>query len=170
MLEILGLDNPGMRAGVEQRFAGLGIDPARLILIANDRKNQFVLYNRIDIALDPFPCNGGTTSFDTLWMGVPFVTLSGSNFISRLGVTILHNGGLDELISDNEQEYIQIAAGLALDLPRLRRLRAGLRERVRASPLMDVTRFTRHLEQAYRAMWERWCDSGASGQTEGTLQ
>lgn len=163
MLEILGLDNPGMREGVERRFAGLGIDPARLVLIANDRKNQFVLYNRIDIALDPFPCNGGTTSFDTLWMGVPFVTLAGSNFISRLGVTILHNAGLDELIAANEKEYIQIAAGLARDPDRLRQMRDGLRERVRASPLMDMGRFTRHLEQAYRGMWQRWCDSGESG-------
>ena len=162
MLEILGLDNPGMREGVEQRFARLGIDPARLVLIANDRRNQFVLYNRIDIALDPFPCNGGTTSFDTLWMGVPFVTLAGTNFISRLGVTILHNGGLDELIAADEQEYIQVATALALDRKRLGQLRDGLRERTRASPLMDIVRFTRHLEQAYRGMWERWCDD--SGQ------
>ncbi|MFB9244017.1 tetratricopeptide repeat protein [Massilia antarctica] len=172
MLEILGLDNPGMRDGVEARFTRLGIDPARLILIANDRKNQFVLYNRIDIALDPFPCNGGTTSFDTLWMGVPFVTLAGSNFISRLGVTILHNGGLDELIADDEQAYIRIAAGLALDPARLRQLRTGLRERTRASPLMDMARFTRHLEQAYRGMWEQWCktsNSSNSNNNHGAL-
>lgn len=159
MLEILGLDNPGMREAVAQRFARLGIDPARLVLIANDRKNQFVLYNRIDIALDPFPCNGGTTSFDTLWMGVPFVTLAGSNFISRLGVTILHNGGLDELIGEDEAAYIRIAVDIARDPARLRQLRTGLRERTRASPLMDMARFTHHLEQAYRGMWQRWCDS-----------
>lgn len=165
MLEILGLDSPGRREAVEQRFASLGIAPSRLILIANDRKNQFVLYNRIDIALDPFPCNGGTTSFDTLWMGVPFVTLAGTNFISRLGVTILHNGGLGELIAANEQEYIRLATELALNPARLRTMRDGLRERTRASPLMDITRFTRHLEQAYRGMWERWCDRGdGSGQ------
>lgn len=169
MMEILGLDNPGMRDEVERRFARLGIDPARLILIASHRRNQFVLYNRIDIALDPFPCNGGTTSFDTLWMGVPFVTLTGSNFISRLGVTILHNAGLDELIAANEKEYIQFAAGLALDPQRLRQMRDGLRERVSASPLMDMSRFTRHLEQAYRGMWERWCDSGDSGTSDERL-
>ncbi|NHZ62797.1 tetratricopeptide repeat protein [Massilia genomosp. 1] len=160
MLEILGLDNPGMRDGVEQRFARLGIEPARLVLIANARKNQFVLYNRIDIALDPFPCNGGTTSFDTLWMGVPFVTLAGSNFISRLGVTILHNGGLDELIGEDEAAYIAIAVDIARDPARLRRLRSGLRERTRASPLMDMARFTHHLEDAYRGMWAKWCNSG----------
>lgn len=160
MLEILGLDNPGKRDEVQARFARLGIDPARLILIANDRKNQFVLYNRIDIALDPFPCNGGTTSFDTLWMGVPFVTLAGSNFISRLGVTILHNGGLDELIGEDEAAYVRIATELALDPARLRRLRTGLRERTCASPLMDMARFTRHLEEAYRGMWQTWCGGG----------
>lgn len=162
MLEILGLDNPGMREGVQARFARLGIDPARLVLIANERKNQFVLYNRIDIALDPFPCNGGTTSFDTLWMGVPFVTLAGTNFISRLGVTILHNGGLDELIGEDEAAYVRIAVQLARDPERLVRLRAGLRERTRASPLMDMERFTRHLEEAYRGMWQIWCDSGCN--------
>lgn len=166
MMEILGLDNPGKREEIEHRFARLGIDPARLILIANDRKNHFVLYNRIDIALDPFPCNGGNTSFDTLWMGVPFVTLAGDNFISRIGVTILHNGGMDELIAANKEEYIQIASALALDRPRLRQLRAGLRERVQASPLMDFPRFTGHLEQAYRAMWVRWCDSGGNEQKD----
>jgi predicted O-linked N-acetylglucosamine transferase (SPINDLY family) len=163
MLEILGLDNPGFRDGVEQRFARLGIDPARLILIANDRKNQYVLYNRIDIALDPFPCNGGTTSLDTLWMGVPFVSLAGTNFISRLGVTILNNGGLAELVAADGPDYIRIASELALDPDRLRRMRAGLRARVQTSPLMDVARFTRHLEQAYRGMWQAWC-SRAGGE------
>ncbi len=74
-------------------------------------------------------------------------------------MTILHNDGLDELICANESEYIQVASDLALDHARLRQLRDGLRERTRASPLMDIGRFTRHLEQAYRAMWERWCDT-----------
>lgn len=157
MLEIFALDDPGFQTAVEQRFAALGIATERLILIKQDRKNQYVLYNRIDIALDPFPCNGGTTSFDTLWMGVPFVTLSGDKFISRLGVTILHNNGLDELIAATPQEYVDLASTLALDHARLARLRDGLRDRTLASPLMDIARYTRHLEQAYREMWTIWC-------------
>lgn len=157
MLEIFALDDPGYREAVEQRFASFGIAAERLILINQERKNQFVLYNRIDIALDPFPCNGGTTSFDTLWMGVPFVTLSGDKFISRLGVTILANNGLHELVAATQEEYVCLASDLAGDTDRLTRLRLGLREKTRASPLMDIGRYTRHLEHAYREMWQIWC-------------
>src|SRR5665213_1730650 len=105
--------------------------------------NQYVLYNRIDIALNPFPCAGGTTSFDTMWMGVPFVTLAGEHFVSRMGVTILTNAGVPELIARNTDEYIKIATELALDRDRLRRLRHGLRDRVGKSPLMDQASFAR---------------------------
>ena len=161
MLEIFALDDPGFRVKVEKRFSELGIPAERLILINQDHKNQYVLYNRIDIALDPFPCNGGTTSFDTLWMGVPFVTLSGNSYMSRLGVTILHNGGLDELIADTPEKYVDIASKLALDSAALASLRQGLRDRTLASPLMDIGRYTKHLEQAYRDMWTIWCDKKA---------
>lgn len=157
MLEIIGVDDPEFRAHVEQRFTNLGVAAERLILIPRASKNQFVLYNQIDIALDPFPYNGGTTSFDTLWMGVPFVSLAGSRFTSRLGVTILNNAGLGELVASTEDEYVNIASALALDVTRLDTMRAGLREQFAASPLMDVPRFTRHMEQAYREMWEIWC-------------
>lgn len=162
MLEIFALDDPGFRATVEQRFARMGIATERLILIQQDRKNQYVLYNRIDIALDPFPCNGGTTSFDTLWMGVPFITLAGKKFISRLGVTILHHNGLGELIAECDEDYIAIASALAFDGERLKTLRHGLREKTRLSPLMDIDRFTRHIEQAYRQMWSIWCTRQAA--------
>jgi protein O-GlcNAc transferase len=159
LLEIAGIDNPAMRADVEARFVRLGISCERLILIPRKPDNQYVLYNRIDIALDPFPCNGGTTSLDTLWMGVPFVTLAGRHFTSRMGVTILTNAGLPQLIAASEHEYLEIAAALANDPARLQGLRSGLRERVRASPLMDAQRYARHLEQAYRAMWQAWCEN-----------
>jgi predicted O-linked N-acetylglucosamine transferase (SPINDLY family) len=156
MLEIHGIDNPLFRAEVESRMRQVGLPVERLHLIPKLNANQYVLYNRIDIALDPFPCNGGTTSLDTVWMGVPFVTLAGGHFTSRMGVTILTNAGMPELIAGSEDEYVQIAAALALDPARLKRLRAGLRERVQAGPLMDAARFTRHLEQAYRGMWQQW--------------
>jgi protein O-GlcNAc transferase len=159
LLEIAGIDNPAMRADVEARFVRLGISCERLILIPRKPDNQYVLYNRIDIALDPFPCNGGTTSLDTLWMGVPFVTLAGRHFTSRMGVTILTNAGLPQLIAASEHEYLEIAAALANDPARLQGLRSGLRERVRASPLMDAQRYARHLEQAYRGMWQAWCEN-----------
>ncbi|MGH8809264.1 MAG: hypothetical protein ACREX0_15430, partial [Noviherbaspirillum sp.] len=159
MLEIHDIDNPVYRTEVESRFARLDVPLERVIFIPRKKENQYVLYNRIDIALDPFPCNGGTTSLDTVWMGVPFVTLAGRHFTSRLGVTILSNAGLPQLIAHTEDEYVAIAAALGNDPARVQATRAGLRERVQAGPLMDAQRFTRHMEQAFRAMWQKWCES-----------
>jgi predicted O-linked N-acetylglucosamine transferase (SPINDLY family) len=157
MLEIRSVDDPAFRAQIESRCARLGFPLERLVLVPRKKENQYILYNRIDIALDPFPCNGGTTSLDTVWMGVPFVTLAGKHFSSRMGVTVLTNAGLPELIAYSEDEYVDIASALALDIDRLKTVRAGLRERVKASPLMDAARFTSHLEQAYRGMWQNRC-------------
>jgi protein O-GlcNAc transferase len=96
---------------------------------------------------------------DTMWMGVPFVTLAGEHFVSRMGVTILANVGLPELIAKNTNEYILLATGLALDKDRLRGLRHNLRSRVANSPLMDQAAFARNIEAAYRDMWRKWCES-----------
>ena len=160
MLEIHGLDDARFKAEVEQRFGGYGVEPERLILIARKPGNHYVLYNRIDVALDPFPCNGGTTSLDSLWMGVPFVTLAGTAFYSRLGVTLLTNAGMGELIAVDEEEYVGKAVMLANDKAKLQELRAGLRERVKRSPIMDAQRFAGQMEQAYRGMWRGWCETG----------
>ena len=157
LLEIKGLEGAKFRAEVDARLRAAGIEAARVILLPRRPDNQYVLYNRIDIALDPFPCNGGTTSMDTLWMGVPFVTLAGGHFVSRMGVTILINTGLPELIAADVDEYINKAASLALDREGLTALRRGLREKVMASPVMDRKRFAVNMEQAYRQMWRAWC-------------
>ena len=90
-------------------------------------------------------------------MGVPLVTLAGKNSLSRVGVSILSNTGLPELIADTEAQYIEVAASLALDPRRLKAMRTGLRERIQQSPLMNAPRLTSHLEQAYREMWRKWC-------------
>ncbi len=158
MLEIAGLDSPEFRAETEARLKNLGLPMERLILITRRVQNQFVLYNKIDIALDPFPCNGGTTSFDCMWMGVPLIALAGEHFVSRMGVTILTNAGMPELIARDKDEYVKIATELARDKDRLRQLRHGLRDRVVKSPLMDQQTFAKNMERAYREMWKRWCD------------
>jgi protein O-GlcNAc transferase len=158
MLEIFGLEETTFRAEVEARLAKCGLPLDRLLLVPRSPANQFVLYNQIDIALDPFPSNGGTTSMDTLWMGVPLVTLAGDRFSSRMGVTILTNAGLSELIAADEAQYVEIAAALASDDGRLRSLRHNLRERVMQSPLMDQAAFARDMEAAYRGMWKIWCE------------
>ena len=85
------------------------------------------------------------------------LSLAGKAHAGRVGASLLHAVGLDELVAESVDQYIQIAAGLAGDYDRLESLRGGLRERMRASPLMDAEGFARQLEQAYRAMWRNWC-------------
>ncbi len=159
LLEIGGIDGPQFRAEVENRMQRAGLPLERVILEIRKKANQFVLYNRLDIALDPFPCVGGTTSMDTLWMGVPFVTLAGKSLVSRMGVTILTNAGLPELIAADVDDYVQIATDLAWDRDRLKKVRHNLRENAAKSPLMDQKAFARNMEAAYRQMWHNYCSS-----------
>jgi protein O-GlcNAc transferase len=117
------------------------------------RSDYLATYHEIDLGLDPFPCTGHTTSFDAAWMGVPVVTLRGQTVIGRAGVTVAKNLGLPELIADTPEEYLRIAIGLSSDLARLAELRAVLRPRMQASPLVDGPRFARNMEALYRVAW-----------------
>ena len=159
LLEIAGIKDEAIRANIEERIVKSGITLDRLILEPQKKANQYVLYNKIDIALDPFPCVGGTTSMDTLWMGVPLITLEGQQFLSRMGVTILTNVGLTELIAQTTDEYISVAVALANDKERLHEMRHNLRERFVASPAMDQKKFVRNMENAYREMWHKWVEA-----------
>jgi len=137
---------------------GMGIDPRRLRFVGRVPLSEYLqLYGQIDIALDPFPYGGGTTTCDALWMGVPVVSLAGKMAVGRGGLSILSNIGLPELVADSEEKYVRLALELAGDLPRLDNLRANLRDRMQASPLMDAPRFTRDIETAYRTLWQCWC-------------
>lgn len=120
-------------------------------------------YNEIDIALDPFPFNGSTASFEALWMGVPVVALAGDTHMGRWAASMLTKVGLHDLIAASPEEYVEIAARLAGDHGRLVELRQGLRERVRRSVLCDGPRTTRYLERALRAVWRKWCRDGLGG-------
>jgi protein O-GlcNAc transferase len=134
------------------------IAPERLTFVGMVPAAEYYrLYERIDVALDPFPCGGGTTTCDALWMGVPVVSLAGQTAVGRGGLSLLSNVGLENLVAHDVDQYIHIAVELAGDLPRLRALRASLRERMHCSPLMDAPRFARNIETAYRNMWRRWC-------------
>jgi len=161
LLEIAGIDQPKTKSDLEERLKKF-LPMDRVILEQRKNTNQYVLYNRLDIALDPFPCVGGTTSFDCIWMGVPFVTLAGKHFGSRMGVTILTNGGLPELIAQDVDEYVKIAADLAKDLTRLKSIRHNLQAKVVASPLMDQKRFVGHMEDAFRGMWKKYLEDKAA--------
>jgi predicted O-linked N-acetylglucosamine transferase (SPINDLY family) len=119
----------------------------------------FKLYQRIDIALDPHPFTGGTTTCDALYMGVPVVTLGGRNGVSRSGVSVLSQVGLSDLIAQSPAQYIDKACELARDVERLALLRSTLRQRMNTSPLMDVDAFVRELQATFRSAWVKWCQS-----------
>jgi predicted O-linked N-acetylglucosamine transferase (SPINDLY family) len=137
-----------------------GIAGARVLFVPGvARRLYFERFGTIDLALDPFPYNGHTSTLDALWMGVPVVTLAGRTAVGRGGVSIMSNVGLPELIARTADEYVAIAAGLARDRKRLAALRTGLRERMQASPLTDGKSYTAAVEAAFRWMWERWCGS-----------
>lgn len=139
-----------------QRFAAQGINSKRISLERwEDRQKYFEAYNKIDITLDPFPFTGGTTSVESLWMGVPLVTLAGGSLISRQGVGVLMNAGLSDWVADDEEEYVAKAVLFASDLDKLASLRVGLRSQILASPLFDAPRFARNIENALWAMWNQ---------------
>jgi len=113
----------------------------------------------VDIALDPFPYPGGTTSAEALWMGVPVLTKRGDCFLSHVGETIAHNAGLVHWIASDADDYVTKAVEFASDVAALAWLRAGLRAQVLASPLFDAPRFARHFEEALWGMWQHWLDT-----------
>ena len=148
------------RQHTRERFAAHGIAAERIEFAGSlPMAEYFAKYNEIDIALDPFPYPGGTTSCDALWMGAPVVTLPCQTAISRGGLGILKFLGLPELIALSPDDYIRIAAELANDLPRLSMLRSTMRERMKSSVLMDIHGFRRDVETAYRQMWLNWCQA-----------
>jgi predicted O-linked N-acetylglucosamine transferase (SPINDLY family) len=135
-----------------------GVSPERVTFVGQQPGQAYLgLYHHIDVGLDTFPYNGHTTSLDSLWMGVPVITLVGQTAVGRAGLSQLTNLGLLELIGGTPEDFVRIAVDLAGDLPRLCDLRNTLRWRMEASPLMDVERFARGIEAAYRGMWQRWC-------------
>ena len=148
------------RQRVTSFFAQHGIAPDRIAFTGKMNWGEYChQYQQIDIALDPFPYGGGGTTCDALWMGVPVITLAGQTAVGRGGVSILSTIGLPELIARTPEQYIELAANLASDLPRLSALRATLRPRMAGSPLMNSRQFARDIESAYRQMWHNWCAS-----------
>jgi predicted O-linked N-acetylglucosamine transferase (SPINDLY family) len=147
------------RLRVNERFERAGIAPSSVRFVGRvPLAEYYARFGDIDIALDPFPYAGGTTTCDTLWMGVPAVTLVGETGVSRAGLSILSNVGLAELIARTPEQYVQIATDLAGDLPRLDKLRQSLRDRMRSSKLMDARCLVSSLECAYDKMWTGYLD------------
>ncbi len=163
LVAIGGRDNETIRFFSSQ-FERHGVNPAQLEFRGYVAKQKYYeSHNEIDLGLDPFPYNGGTTGYDSIWMGVPFVTWPGEHLSARMGKAILENVGLHELVANSADDYVNIAVALANDHDRLKRLRANLRERMINSPLLDGQRMARSLEDAFRGMWRRWCETKRSG-------
>jgi predicted O-linked N-acetylglucosamine transferase (SPINDLY family) len=157
-----GVEAPNIREHVEERLSGAGLPLDRVLLHPRVDSGYFELYHEFDIALDSFPYNGGTTSCETLCMGVPFIALKGTHAAARTGVAVLTAVGLQELAAETPEDYAACAVALARDPDRLRAIRSGLRERVFASPLMDHARLAADVGEAFRAMWRRWVDASQS--------
>ena len=141
-----------------EKLEALGVAAGRVDLLPPiTPKPRFLAeYHRIDIALDPFPYHGGTTSCEALWMGVPLISRVGAHFFSRMGLSILNAVELPELAAGSDEAYIAAAVELAADVDRLQTLRTELPPRLLALPLCDEAGFTAVLEGVYR----RICEAG----------
>jgi predicted O-linked N-acetylglucosamine transferase (SPINDLY family) len=146
------------RQGLLQFLADRGLPPERVTLVGyQDGPAYMATYGQMDIALDPSPFAGGTTTFDALWMGVPVVSHAGDRSSSRGGLGILATLGRRDWVASTPDEYIAIARRLAADPGALSSIRKGLRDELRASPLMDNKGFTRELEAQFESIWRDWC-------------
>ncbi|MDQ2104592.1 O-linked N-acetylglucosamine transferase, SPINDLY family protein [Azospirillum isscasi] len=148
-------NDSGVRQALRDQFATHGIAPNRLRMEGWSPRAEYLgSHNRIDIALSPTPFGGGTTTAESLWMGVPVVTLRGDRWAGRIGVSFLETLGLaDRLVAADPDDYVAKTAALIGDPSALAGLRSGLRETLLHSPLCDAPAFTRSLEEAFRSMW-----------------
>jgi predicted O-linked N-acetylglucosamine transferase (SPINDLY family)/uncharacterized protein YqcC (DUF446 family) len=159
LLKSASLDDAGVRTRLTTLFGAHGIGPERLLLRGPTGLEAMMQeYGDIDIALDPTPYNGGTTTLQALWMGVPVVALEGHNFVSRMGASFLRTLGRPEWLAADEAGYVAAAVALARQVDAVRAGRARLREQMRASPVSDIDSYVRHFEAVLRRMWQSYCD------------
>jgi predicted O-linked N-acetylglucosamine transferase (SPINDLY family) len=161
------LKAPSLRDGeVQAHFAALfaahGIGAERVMFRGpSGLAHMMQEYGDIDIALDPTPYNGGTTTLQALWMGVPVVTLAGGNFVSRMGASFLRTLGRHDWVAVDEAAYVAIATRLANACGAVRASRGQLRTQIAASPLSDIRSYTRHFETLLQRMWQTHCEGNA---------
>jgi predicted O-linked N-acetylglucosamine transferase (SPINDLY family) len=161
LIKAMSIVDPGTLASCKERLVSHGLPRERLDFAPGTRTlaEHLSAYNTVDIALDPFPYNGTTTTCEALWMGVPVVTLAGDRHAGRVGASLLTQIGMEEMIARTPDAYVAAAVALARDPTRLASLRAGMRDRIGASRLTDAATFARGLERAYRSVWRRWCEN-----------
>jgi predicted O-linked N-acetylglucosamine transferase (SPINDLY family) len=143
-------------AGLNER--GISSERIKLMAWLPGASEHLALYEQIDVALDPFPYNGTTTTCEALWMGVPVVTLKGDRHSARVGASLLTQIGMTDWVASSIDDYIGIALALASDPANLRQLRRGLRQNLAASGLCDGNAFASKIEDAFRSILRRWCE------------
>jgi len=162
LLKSASLADKGTQDRVRGRFEERGIAADRILLHGRmPSKEHMNFYNRVDIALDPTPYNGTTTTCEAMWMGVPVLSLLGDRHAARVTGSLMTSVGLGDLVAETEEDFYRIASDLAGDLDRLGQIRETLRDQMTRSPLCDGPAHTRDLEAGFRDMWRKWCE-GAS--------
>jgi predicted O-linked N-acetylglucosamine transferase (SPINDLY family) len=148
---------------LQERLDRMGLDPDRIQLLGHNGEvlDHLLLYNKLDIALDTFPYAGTTTTVEAMYMGVPVVTLKGSNHAHNVGLSLLRSVGplVSDLIAEDEEAFVAKAVALSKDEARIARIRAELRPAMLASRLCDCDGYIKHVMQIYRQIWGDWCDA-----------
>lgn len=161
-LMIMNVSDPITRDRVTAFFRSRGVESYRVDIRSRLSLSEYIaLHNDVDIGLDTFPYNGGTTTRIGLWMGIPFVTLRGDLECAQVGSWLLRDLGMDRLIARETDAYVHIATELAFDLTTLQLLRGELRNRCETAAFMDQKRCVRTLEHSYRDIWMNWCRATA---------
>jgi predicted O-linked N-acetylglucosamine transferase (SPINDLY family) len=160
LIKARGLRDERIKERMLMAFANrCAIGGERVCLMEHERSiaDHLRMYNKVDLALDTFPYNGTTTTCEAMWMGVPVVTLEGRCHAGRVGASLLTRVGLEGWVARDRADYIERAVSWAGNTAGLVELRMGLRERLRASPLMDAKRVALSLEVVYREAWRTYC-------------
>ena len=146
-----------------ERFVALGVDASRIEFRGPvGLADMMAEYADVDIALDPVPYNGGTTTLQAMWMGVPVVVKEGQNFVSRMGASFMRAAGLPEWVAASDEDYVETAARMATDRQALLQLKSSLRARLQAAPAWNIDEYTRDIEHALRSMWTEFCEQARS--------
>lgn len=160
MLNAKPFQEAAFRDSFAARFAEHGIARERLNLVyTSPQPVTWDAYGQIDIALDPFPHNAGTTTIEALWLGVPVISLKDRPSVGRFGVSILEALGLGEWALDTQDAYVEKAVQLASDIKALSHMRHSLRERFEMSPLLDAQGLARNIEEVYKKVWANYCEN-----------
>ena len=157
-----GVPQGPIRDGLIRDFEKAGIAAGRIATLPRVGYDDYLRsFNDVDVALDTTPYSGGTTTCDSLWMGVPVITVPGTRSISRSTASILATLGLSDWIAASPEDYVRLAVRCAEDRETIAELRRTLRGRMQTSSLTDELQFARDVEDAYRRMWRAWCGSEA---------